>query len=102
MESVYDDVIAMWKAVWGAYGFICKYQPTAQQVYLWLEHDATNMDLVLESVEDGIPNFIRRINGKPGDTIRSGTATWCVNYISGVVRNKKTNLSQSDVIREAD
>lgn len=99
-RSDLSEVARIWNETWAKSGLTCRYLPADDKVIEWCSDHP--LDLVLESIEDGVPNFIRRINGQPGDVVRPGNATWAINYVTGVLRNKATALRASTVIREAD
>jgi hypothetical protein len=89
-----------WRTVWNSTGLTCNYQPHWDKLLEWCHYYP--LDLVFESIEDGIPNFVRRIGGKPGEVIHSGNAMFAINYISGVLRNKADSLRTSNIIQEVD
>jgi hypothetical protein len=67
-----DEVNRIWNKVWADSGVTCRYQPNNATIIEWCF--LYPLDLVLESIEDGIPNFIRKLALKEGDTVRAGNA----------------------------
>ncbi len=89
------DVLKAWDNAWKSANLVCRYRPNRQKIVEWCSEYPT--DLVQEAIEDGMPNFVRRIGARPDDTIRSGNAVFAINYFTGVLRNKFAQLADAPI-----